>query len=196
MTSSFRRSPIVDKPKKQPGPVTRDWLMRAGAHYLERYATSTENFRRVLARKVRRRMVLREEVDTDHKALIDAVTERFSELGFLDDRGFAEAKLRSMRRKGVSGRIAEARLAEKGVERAVIEAVAAEDETTEEEAAHAYAKRRRLGPWRLRDRVDRRERDIAAMMRAGFPYGLAVDVVDGGADDIDGVDPEARGKTG
>ncbi len=141
-------------------------------------------------------MVLREEVDTDHKALIDAVTERFSELGFLDDRGFAEAKLRSMRRKGVSGRIAEARLAEKGVERAVIEAVAAEDETTEEEAAHAYAKRRRLGPWRLRDRVDRRERDIAAMMRAGFPYGLAVDVVDGGADDIDGVDPEARGKTG
>ncbi|MEN3791556.1 RecX family transcriptional regulator [Fulvimarina sp. MAC3] len=152
--------------------------MRAGAHYLERYATSTENFRRVLTRKVRRRMMLREENEADHSQLIDAVTARFAELGFLDDVGFAEAKMRSLRRRGVSSRMVEAKLAEKGVERGVIEAVTAEDETTESEAARAYAKRRRLGPWRLRHRIERRDRDVAAMMRAGFPYGLAVEVVD------------------
>ena len=38
----------------------------------------------------------------------------------------------------------------------------------EREAALAYARRRRLGPFRLRERAERRERDIAAMVRAGF----------------------------
>ncbi|MER0237843.1 regulatory protein RecX [Fulvimarina sp. MAC8] len=158
--------------------------MRAGAHYLERYATSTENFRRVLTRKVRRRMMLRDENEADHAPLIDAVTARFAELGFLDDVSFAEAKVRSLRRKGVSSRMVEAKLSEKGVERSVIEAVTAEDETTESEAAHSYAKRRRLGPWRLRNRTERRDRDVAAMMRAGFSYGLAAAVIDLETDDL------------
>lgn len=160
--------------------------MRAGAHYLERYATSTENFRRVLHGKVRRRLMLREESDADHAQLVDDVTARFAELGFLDDVSFAEAKVRSLRRKGVSSRMVEAKLAEKGIDRSVIDAVTAEDETTDSEAARAYAKRRRLGPWRLRQRSERRDRDVAAMMRAGFSYGIAAEVIDSRTDEHDG----------
>ncbi|RFC66182.1 RecX family transcriptional regulator [Fulvimarina endophytica] len=174
---------MAEPRRKTPGPVSREWLMRAGAHYLERYATSSENFRRVLERKTKRRMMLRDEFDTDHSDLIADVVSRFDELGFLDDRSFAEAKVRSFRRKGLSIRMVEAKLSEKGVDRGTIDAVVAEDETLEETAARSYAKRRRLGPWRLRDRAERRDRDVAAMMRAGFAYPLASSVVDGEADD-------------
>ncbi|MHA1114431.1 MAG: regulatory protein RecX, partial [Alphaproteobacteria bacterium] len=46
-------------------------------------------------------------------------------------------------------------------------------------AAIAYARRRRLGPWRVAAaRAERRERDLAALARAGFNYDLARRVVD------------------
>ncbi|MFD0938320.1 regulatory protein RecX, partial [Methylobacterium trifolii] len=39
--------------------------------------------------------------------------------------------------------------------------------------------RRRLGPWRRPEiRALHRERDLAALARAGFPYGLARRILD------------------
>lgn len=54
-----------------------------------------------------------------------------------------------------------------------------EADAVEEQAAQAYAKRRRLGPYRRPDqRAAHRDRDLAALARAGFAYGLARRVVD------------------
>lgn len=50
-------------------------------------------------------------------------------------------------------------------------------------AAIRYARRRRLGPFRTDDRAVRRERDLAAMARAGFDYETARAIID--ADDSD-----------
>ncbi|MBE7202875.1 MAG: RecX family transcriptional regulator, partial [Parafilimonas terrae] len=53
------------------------------------------------------------------------------------------------------------------------------EEDSEEAAAWAYARRRRLGPYRLPDkRADYRERDLASLARQGFPYGLARRIVE------------------
>mgnify|MGYP007004680707 CR=1 FL=1 len=47
----------------------------------------------------------------------------------------------------------------------------------------AYAKRRRLGPWRRPGtREAHRDRDLAAMARAGFPYGLGRRVIEADPD--------------
>src|SRR5207302_10704376 len=51
-------------------------------------------------------------------------------------------------------------------------------------------RRRRLGPYRAKDRKDHRNRDLATMARAGFDYDLAKKVID--AVDTDSLD-EARG---
>ena len=52
-------------------------------------------------------------------------------------------------------------------------------EAIEDQAARAYAKRRRLGPYRRPDlRAAHRDRDLAALARAGFAYGLARRVID------------------
>ena len=54
-------------------------------------------------------------------------------------------------------------------------------------AAVALARRRHLGPYRpLTERKDRRNRDLAAMARAGFDYDVARKVID--AIDVDALD--------
>src|SRR5258707_11653043 len=53
-------------------------------------------------------------------------------------------------------------------------------------AATALARRRRLGPYRAKDRKDHRTRDLATMARAGFDYDLAKKIID--AADTDALD--------
>ncbi|MEY3012663.1 MAG: hypothetical protein RIT45_1398, partial [Pseudomonadota bacterium] len=42
----------------------------------------------------------------------------------------------------------------------------------------AYARRRGLGPYRFSDRAERRDKDLAAMMRAGHAMRVARAVID------------------
>ncbi|WP_182084993.1 RecX family transcriptional regulator [Aureimonas sp. ME7] len=163
---------------KIPRPISREWMFRAAAHYLERYASTEANLRRVLERKVLRRARARGEEPEAFAEMIGETVGRFVELKLLDDRSFAESKLASLRRRGTSLRQSAAKLAEKGVDRETVAAVMAGDETDEEEAARRLAKRRRLGPHRLRERAERRDRDVAALMRAGFSYGHAAAAID------------------
>ena len=177
--SDLRRDRKSPTKPRVPGPITAEYLFRAAAHYIERYATSSRNLGCVLERKVRRRAQARGEAEAGHEATIAATVKRFVELKLVDDAVFAETKLASLRRRGTSTRMAAAKLAEKGVERNLIETTLAADESDDRTAADAYARRRRLGPYRLRDREERRDRDVAAMVRAGFSYGDAAAVVDG-----------------
>lgn len=171
-----------DQPSK-PKPITPEWLFRAAAHYLERYATTRKNLHRVLERKVRRRANALGEDPAIHAGLVEATVARFAELKLVDDHSFAEARLASLRRRGASRRMISAKLSEKGVDRDLVQTLLARDETSEREAAAAYARRRRLGPYRLRDRAERRDRDVAAMVRAGFSFLDAAAIIDGdGAD--------------
>ncbi|WAP71078.1 RecX family transcriptional regulator [Jiella pelagia] len=153
--------------------------MRAAAYYLERYSSSTDNLRRVLRRKVMRRAQARGEEPSQHEPLIEATLARLAELGLLDDQAFASARLSSLRRKGTSRTMAAAKLREKGVSREIVDATLEADETGEPEAAAAYARRRRFGPHRSAGRPDRRDKEIAAMVRAGFSLRLAIAAVDG-----------------
>ena len=112
----------------------------------------------------------------------------------MDDARFAAARLRGLRRRGTSTRQAQARLAAKGIDAGTIAAALADEEEeatgsedgaadTERKAAWAYARRRRLGPYRLTEaRPLHRERDLAAMARAGFSYALAKNVIESEAD--------------
>ena len=178
-----------NEPRK-PRPVTREWLFRAAAYYLGRYASTAENLRKVLERKVASRI---RDWGDDEKApdpaesslLVEATVAHFLELKLLDDRAFAEARLASLRRRGTSIRQVQMKLSEKGVDRELIAEVVGGDETDDRAAALAFARRRRLGPHRLRDRIERRDRDIAAMMRAGFGLGDARHAIDQDPDEDD-----------
>ena len=178
-----------------PKPISAPWLERAALHYLERYSASTEMLRRTLARRVEKRARLRGEDPAAFAEMITATVARAVSAGLVDDARFTDTRLATLRRRGTSSRGVSAKLAAKGVPRDVVEAaMQAEREAAPEgeaadieaQAAQAYAKRRRLGPYRRPDlRVAHRDRDLAALARAGFPYALARHVVDA---EIDGAE--------
>ena len=175
-------------------PITPAYLERAALYYLERYGASAEMLRRVLRRRVETRCRLRGEAPDDFSEMIEAVVARALGAGLVDDAAFAAAKVRSLRRRGGSARAIGAKLAAKGVDREVVGAALAEEEDGgEDEAAFAYARRRRLGPYRAPGaRVAARERDLAAMARAGFPFALARRVIDAESEDDLGQDDGSK----
>ena len=171
--------------------IGSDLLERWALHYLGRYASSAENLRRVLTRRVRRRTP---EAVPAAGTLIDALVARYRESGLLDDAAYATARVHSLHRRGESMRAMRARLAAKGVPAAdVADAVsglrvAAPDPDLA--AACVFARRRRLGPFR-RAAADH-ARELGAFARAGFSRRVAEAVL--ACPDIAAVEMLARGE--
>jgi regulatory protein len=165
--------------RRPPRPVTPAYLERAAMAYLERYASSSENLRRVLRRKVHRRCRERGEDPAAFEAAIDEVVAKTQRAGLIDDARYAEARIASLRRRGGSTRAIRAKLAAKGVGADTLAAALQPEEGDEEAAARALARRRRLGPYRGRDRAAFRDKDLAALARAGFGFEIARRTIDG-----------------
>ena len=169
------------EPHAAPAPVDRALLERWALAYLERYASSAENLRRVLQRRVWRRA--RGDGAADGAgdgeavraagALIDALVARYRVTGLIDDAAYAAGRARSGLARGRSPRRIAAGLAAKGVgpedTAAAVAALGEDGADLELTAACAYARRRRLGPFRPGPgaAADRR-RELAAFAGAGF----------------------------
>jgi regulatory protein len=121
---------------------------------------------------------MRSEDPAPFLALIDDVVARAVRGGLVDDRRYAEGRVASLRRRGGSARVIGAKLAAKGVARDTVAAALVSAEDDEMAAAHALARRKRLGPYRTGDRAAFREKDLAAFARAGFGFAIARRIVD------------------
>jgi regulatory protein len=171
-------------------PFTPVRLEAIALRYLERFSSSAENLRRVLRRRVERAAHLDGEDPGPALILIDDLVGRWQRSGLLDDRQYAEMKGRSLINRGRSSRTIRQHLSTRGVDADIIDATLTclADEAVEQgesvdlTAARAYARRRRLGPWRTAEmRGEMRDRDLAAMGRAGFSWDVARSVIDGEA---------------
>jgi regulatory protein len=169
--------------------IGSDLLERWALHYLGRYASSAENLRRVLMRRVRRHSP---GAAPQISALIDALVTRYQESGLLDDAAYAAGRVQSLHRRGGSLQAIRARLAAKGVAASDVaealsglRAAAADPDLA---AACAFARRRRLGPYR-RAAADH-ARELGAFARAGFNRRVAEAVL--ACTDIEAVERLAR----
>ena len=187
---------MADKPRKRRGPrkATASHLRNAALQYLERFATSSANLRRVLMRKVERSARHHGTDAEQGTGEVDALIARFEAAGLLDDAAYAAAQVDSLRRRGASARAAWARLLAKGLTAEIAEAALADhgagSPDAEWAAAVVLARRRRLGPYRVAgDREEMREKDLAALARAGFSYDIARRMVAAGT--VEEVEAEA-----
>lgn len=168
---------------------TEDRLTRSAVHYLQRYSSSEDNLRSVLQRKVFKACHALERDSGTFDDMIAAVVAKCVRIGLVNDRQFTETKIASLRRKGNSRRKIEAHLVAKGVDRDMIETVMTAEPHDENVAAQKYARRRRLGPYRdPAKRSERRDKDLAAMCRAGFSFEIARHVIDDARNDTE-LDP-------
>ncbi|MCW9033095.1 MAG: RecX family transcriptional regulator [Rhodospirillales bacterium] len=176
--------------RKVPRKATRRYLENAAEYYLQRFSTSTANFRRVMMRKVQLSAQHHETDPQEGAEIIEELIARFQRVGVLNDEQYAELRASSLHRRGNSKRLINAKLKQKGLDDEVIEgaynSLKEESKNPELDAARAFAKRRRLGPYRTRPpKENQQEKDLAAMARAGFSYDLAIKVL-GKLDDMDG----------
>ncbi|MGC2855001.1 regulatory protein RecX [Novispirillum sp. DQ9] len=179
---------VPPTPKPAPGAaaaprkITKARLHNIALHHLERFSASGEGLRRVLERRVFKAGRAGAEVPEEAPAWIAEILDTLRRQGYLDDARFADSTARSLAARGQSLRAIRQRLAAKGVARDHVDAAlarlaedlvpAGEDAAQADPdmaAAVAYARRRRLGPWRPPEvRADFRQKDMAALARRGF----------------------------
>jgi len=180
--------------KRPARPITPKYLQNAATFYLERYPSTAEGLRRVLNRRVARAKMADAPIVENVERVIAEIVAKFVAAGVIDDKAFAQTKARALHRRGTSSRLTRQKLKLAGIDGETLDkAMAGLDEELdtdpqqrEWQAATALARRRRLGPYRAKDRKDHRNRDLAAMARAGFDYDLARKVID--AADADALD--------
>jgi regulatory protein len=187
------------RPARRPPAITDSVLEKSALFYLERYAASSGQLRRVLLRRIKRAQMLGvESVQLETaRGHVEALIARFLSSGILDDRRFAESQAQSLQRRGNSRRRIRQRLAAKGVDRDSVDdalgTIEPEGETSELAAACVLARRRRLGPYRAaKIRSEFRQKDLATLARAGFSLEVARQVL--GARDPEALERLMRGE--
>ncbi len=175
--------PRPPRKRRQPRKASATYLERAALHHLQRYSTTRAGLQRVLLRRVDRSARAHGTDPAEGRALVESLLDRFERAGLLDDRRFAHARADSLLRKGTSLRGIAAKLGARGVPAALVRESVTElkerGPDTELEAAFALARRRRLGPYRPEDkRKERRDKDLAALARAGFSFSIARKVIE------------------
>jgi regulatory protein len=177
---------------KAPTRISPSYLENAALHYLERFASSSANLRRVLLRKVDRSLAHWGGERDEMIPLVDAAIAKLARLGYLDDAAYAEQKVRALHRQGKPSRSIRAALAAKGVSADMageaLSALAEEIAEPDFAAAVKLARKRRLGPFRPGERAEFRQKDLATLARAGFDFTTARRVIE--AEDAEELEAE------
>ena len=167
--ASKRREPRERRPPK---PIDAARLNDLALAYAARFAVSAAKLADYLRRKLRERGW-----DGESEPPVAAIVARFVEAGYVDDAAYARAKSGAMLRRGLGmRRVAQAWQAA-GIAEEDCEGARA-GEGTQRRAALAWARKRRFGPFGPppADRAAR-EKQIAAMLRAGHPLDSARELV-------------------
>ena len=160
--------PPRSRTKPLPKPLNAGRLNDLALHYAARFATSAAKLEDYLKRKLRERGW-----DGEGEAPIAATVAKFVSAGYVDDAAYAKAKSGSLLRRGYGERRISQALNAAGIGEAERDAARA-GETAQRKAALTMARKRRFGPYGTAE-LDRpmREKQIAAMLRAGHPLESA-----------------------
>ncbi len=160
-------------PRRVPKPLDSRRLEELGLAYVARFATSAAKVRSYLKRKLRERGW-----EGEAEPPVEALVARFVANGYVDDTAYARAKTGSLLRRGYGQRRIGQALGAAGIAEDVREETRP-GSAEQRHAALALAQKRRFGPFGggPLDRP-RREKQIAALLRAGHPLDSARHLVD------------------
>jgi osmotically inducible protein OsmC len=125
--------------------VTPAYLERATKAYLERFASRPRTCAGCCAAG-RQALPPARRGPAEFAEAVDEVVARAIRSGLVDDTRYAEARVATLRRRGGSARAIQAKLAQKGLPGAAIEAALEGEPEDEIAAAHSLARRRSSGP--------------------------------------------------
>ena len=167
-----------DKPMRK---MTKMRIKNIGLYYLKRFESSVANLRSVLRRRVNDYafhtpgFAKQEGYDWIEEVLSD-----FQRVGYLNDARYSELKIKDYMAAGKSPRYIHGKLREKGIDENLIDKLIAEQDFDPFESALKLARKRRIGPFSASEEIrkERRSKDLAILVRAGFDYDVAVKVLE------------------
>lgn len=159
--------------RKKPRPLDDMRLQELALAYVARFATSAAKLETYLKRKLRERGW-----EGDSEADVKALIGRYIDLGYVDDAGYARARSGGLLRRGYGPRRISEALGAAGISSEIRDEIRA-SKGQERKAALAMARKRRFGPFgaEIPDRAGR-EKQIAAMLRAGHTLDSARELID------------------
>lgn len=158
--------------ERKPRPLDPARLEELAVAYVARFATSAGKLEAYLGRKLRERGW-----DAEQQPDTAALVARFVDAGYVDDEAWARSKTGSLLRRGYGVRRVSQALGAAGIAEDLRESVRP-PESEQRRAALALACKRGFGPFgqEAPDR-QRREKQIAAMLRAGHALDSARQLV-------------------
>lgn len=174
-------------------PVDESTLRDLALSYVARFSTTGAKLEAYLARKVRERGVAEDDDGRTRELDVPALVARLVELGYVDDAIYARSKSRDLTQRGYGARRVEQALWAAGVDED-LRGESAPSEAESRRAAVQLAKKRRFGPFDAERRADLsheeahklREKQVAAMLRAGHAFAHVRFIMDAAAiDDIE-----------
>jgi len=175
--------------------ITLSYLQGAAYRYLERYATTEANLIFILNRKVDRILFDNEcgdEKKEEAVSWINEIVEKCVKNNLVNDRLYAEGKMNSLLIAGNSIAVIKNKLRVKGVPLDIIselvEAIEIDNPSINLISCIKYARKRRFGPFRVREVQDKTvNKEQASMARAGFSYDESMKVLNAGREELEDI---------
>lgn len=167
--------------RKAPKKISRQRLKNIALYYLKRFETSEANLRSVLKRRIDDYAYYDKAFDkAEAYGWAEELLSEFVRLKYVDDARFAEIKIRGYLAAGKSPRYIMGKLKEKGIDEHLAERLLDEQEYNPFEMALKLARKKKIGPYSASDEIrrERRSKDLAVLVRAGFDYDTAVKVLE------------------
>ncbi len=168
------------KERRPPKKITETYLYNSALAYLQRFPASTHRFRQVMNRKIDRSC--RHHTDLTREAcrdMLDALVQKLTQMGLLNDPGYLKGMVSSLRRRGLSSSLITLKLSAQGLSQDDIKtalsdhAQSLDDHMNAElRAAIRYCARKRLGAFRTREPKSP-DKELAALARQGYGFDMA-----------------------
>ncbi|MFN7103582.1 MAG: regulatory protein RecX [Pseudorhizobium sp.] len=146
------------------------WAKNSASYRLSRRMMTERELSLAIIRKARQKF---EGISEEQLAGVSNAALKFGRrVGALDDKSYAEVKVKSLVRAGRSKRIIARKLQEKGIDPPT--AAEALEDADDPAAALAFARKRGFGPYRRAPLDEKRfAREMSAFARNGFGFDLA-----------------------
>lgn len=159
--------------------ISKQRLKNIALHYLKRFDSSVANLRFVLLRRINDYAYYNPDFDKRlANEWIEEIISDFEKFGYLDDKRYCEIKIRNYVAAGKSYRYIQGKLKQKGVDLSLLDEYFSDTDYNPFDAALALAKKKKIGPFRIEEkRQEMRNKDLSALVRAGFDYDVACKVL-------------------
>lgn len=178
---------------KPPKKITAKYLHNAGLAYLQRFPASSMHFHTVMMRKINKSCRHHTEQDRGEcEKLLLALIDNFKEMALLDDQGYLNGMIVSLRRRGLSSTQIHLKLRQKGYQQSEIKDALTTHDLDEYNTDHqgdffaaiTFARKKKLGAYDVLKKRDP-DKSLAAMARAGYSYDISKKILDMTIDEIE-----------